>query len=234
MRVDRRLLREALDELFPEGLTTPEERRRDAEEGRSLNGHFQRKGRNGIDREALANEAVWLRLEGKSFAQIGRKLGISAQTALVYVTAMEPSLQHVPEIARRGGRKPGTSSKLSDVQLRALHRIYIERGASISQLARESWRRAGFASADSAFQCIRLGWRRLGLGLRTEFMGSRCEALKAGTKRRCRRPALIGGRYCNMHANPQSAAAHADRMRALSPIGNPQASVSTGILRSAQ
>lgn len=217
---ERELLTDALDELFPDGLTTEEERQRhERGQNLSLNGHFKRRGRNGIDREALANEAAWLRMEGKSFAQIGRKLGISTMTASVYVKAIEPALHDSPDIARRGGRRPGFG-RLSAKHLRALHRIYMDRGCSVMQLAREVWERFGYASPASANTCILTGWKRLGLDLRVDIP-SRCEAIKVGTKgRRCRRPSMVGARFCHAH-NPKNHAkmvAHAREMRAKSPL----------------
>jgi hypothetical protein len=219
---ERADLGDVLAEWFPEGLTTAEERERYSDgEWRTLNRHFQRAGRNGINRDALVNEAIWLRLEGKSFAQIGRKLGISAQTAWHYVGLLEPSLRYVPEIARRNGRKPGDTAKLHDPHLRLLHRRYVETGCCLSDLARAIWERVGFASVPSARNAISDGWDRLGLDRRSEYRGRRCEARKTQPPRqgeRCRQFALLDGSYCYTHADPERAAAHAASMREKSPL----------------
>lgn len=70
--------------------------------------------------------------------------------------------------ARRGGwRHPARGrSKFTDDQLRVLHRLHVEQGASINQLAKRVAERVGYASHHSAAQAISAGWKRLGLKAR--------------------------------------------------------------------
>ncbi len=66
---------------------------------------------------------------------------------------------------RGGGVPKGYKAKLSDKQLRVLHRFHTERQVTAASLAAQVWEQAGFASAESAAWSIRQGFKRLGLPL---------------------------------------------------------------------
>lgn len=77
-----------------------------------------------------------------------------------------PDLPPLPEEkpAHGGwGPEPGRGSLLSDENVLALHRLHIEGGVSIRELARRIYRKAGYASWEAAMHGIRRGFRRLGL-----------------------------------------------------------------------
>jgi len=71
----------------------------------------------------------------------------------------------MPSERDRGGVPKGYRAKLSDDQLRILHRLHAERRLTVTALADELWEQAGFASAESAHWSIRQGFKRLGLPL---------------------------------------------------------------------
>lgn len=78
----------------------------------------------------------------------------------------------------RGGVPKGYGAKLSDAQIRLLHRAHRERRVTVQMLAEQVWEQAGFASFESASWSIRRGFKRLGL----EVIHHRARALGA---RRC-------------------------------------------------
>lgn len=66
----------------------------------------------------------------------------------------------------RPARRRGVRPKLDDATLLKLHRIHRDKGASVLELSRRIYRRAGYKSARSCSRCIYVGWRRLGLSAR--------------------------------------------------------------------
>lgn len=219
MRANEADLADVLAELFPDGLTTREERREHGELI-SIDRHFWRRGRNGANRDALADEAVVLRGQGLTFKQIGTKLGISTSTASLYVRLADPTVHHQPQIERRGGRTPGVGCRLEDEQLRDLHAIHAEHELSIAALARRIWQRLGYASWESAANSIASGWRRLGLAQHPR--AGRCSAINQRGKP-CARLALLDSDLCFVHdpRNRETTEQHSAKMRTLSPKCNP-------------
>jgi len=67
---------------------------------------------------------------------------------------------------KRGGwKRPDKTAYITDTQLRALHLAHVN-GASIRELGRRVWQRAGYASEKSAANAISEGFKRLGLPAR--------------------------------------------------------------------
>lgn len=68
---------------------------------------------------------------------------------------------------KRGGwRRTGPPPKLTDQQLRAIYRVYVERGESINALAKRIHEKVGHKSHHSTAVAIGEGWKRLGLEAR--------------------------------------------------------------------
>ena len=75
-------------------------------------------------------------------------------------------------IRTRRGKPVGVWGKLSDDQLRLLHKLHME-GASMRELGRRIYRQVGYASAKAAAVSISHGWRRLGLAARAQGEATR-------------------------------------------------------------
>lgn len=167
--------------------------------------------RRGIRKPEFVHRAVWLRSKGASYSVIAKRLSLALPTVTGYVALASPRLHASPEIRRRGGRNQWSGSKLTPVQCRALHKLHVEQGLSVSELARRIWETRGFGSVMSAKEAIRRGWKHLDLPIQT--IGS-CE----GTTRKgaCQRHALVGRRFCWAHTpeNKETMARHAAIMRA--------------------
>lgn len=152
-----------------------------------------------IRKPELVERACWLRAEGLSFAAIGRELGIAEVTASMYVIRAEPSLYNVPAIRRRGGRPPGSGAKLSDARLRSLHVTYVEDDPTIADLARQLADEGLFPSWKAAEVSLTRGWGRLNLPIKdADAPGRRCQG-RSGRGKPCRKPTLIGERWCYSH-----------------------------------
>lgn len=112
-----------------------------------------------------------------------------------------PSLNMV----RRGGpgHEPGFRSKLRDDDVRALYELHLK-GATIRELGRRIWKRAGYSSIDSAENAIRRGFRRLGLeytALPPSRFG-RCKGIRRWWPNKgapCSKFAMRGSDYCMQH-----------------------------------
>lgn len=64
---------------------------------------------------------------------------------------------------KRRGKPVGVYGKLTDAQLKALHRFHRDHGVSIRELGRRVWEAAGYASEKSAANAISDGFKRLRL-----------------------------------------------------------------------
>lgn len=103
--------------------------------------------------------------------------------------------------------RPTGSGKLTDSQLRALHRLHAVGGFSVIELGRRIWQQAGFVTPDSAGAALRYGFRRLGLSTRPSAAtappgGVRCKGVKTGSPRKgqpCRRYAIPSSDFCHYH-----------------------------------
>jgi hypothetical protein len=69
---------------------------------------------------------------------------------------------------RRGGRPVGSVRRLTEAQVRVLHRLYVDEQVSCRALGARVWQRAGYRSANSAAVAIDKAFRELGLPLRTQ------------------------------------------------------------------
>ena len=79
----------------------------------------------------------------------------------VSMAAVYPDLPEWPRIKGSLGPPPGFRSKLTDDQIRVLHRLHTEREMSIRELGRRIYEQAGYRSPDAAVFGIRRGFRRL-------------------------------------------------------------------------
>lgn len=85
---------------------------------------------------------------------------------------------------RRGGRKPGDGRRVTDAQLRALHRAYQEQELSVRQLAEQVWERLGYTSARSCAESLHKGFRQLELPLRDRIDAVRLRCTEHGMARK--------------------------------------------------
>jgi hypothetical protein len=115
--------------------------------------------------------------------------------------------QLLPERRRRA------DAKLSDEQLRLLHRAHVERDVSIRELGRMVWRQTGFTSASAAGRAIARGFVRLHLPSRSptesrdlaKLRGyARCQGVKTNGEQ-CESFALRGDHLCWPHRFPELA-----------------------------
>lgn len=83
-------------------------------------------------------------------------------------------------LRHKGGRKPGSGSKLSDDQLRALHRVHIEQNRSINDLARDIYQKAGYRTPHACAVSISGGFKRLNLRARDRVEMTVTKSLKHG------------------------------------------------------
>lgn len=134
----------------------------------------------------------------------------------VYLDLPEPQADSKPF-----GPQPGAGCKLSDEQLRVLHRLHIEREFSVRELGRQIYRQVGYVSADAAVFGIRNGFRRLGLEVTWRHPSKlatspRCTFEKRDGERCIAHP-LRGEEFCWPHHpdNREEAARRADRVRPL-------------------
>ena len=67
------------------------------------------------------------------------------------------------ELGTHGPRRLRRDSKLTEEQIRVLHRMHQERGVSIRELGRTIWDQAGFASPGAAARSIGRGFHRFQL-----------------------------------------------------------------------
>jgi hypothetical protein len=102
----------------------------------------------------------------------------------------------------RSGVEPRRGSKLTDDQLRSLHKMN-QAGATLTELGRRIWRATGYASEASAIEAIRLGFRRLGLQtVKRRSVLNRCAGVKTqwpGRGEPCGKTPASGSRYCPQH-----------------------------------
>lgn len=114
-------------------------------------------------------------------------------------------------------RRRRADSKLTDAQVRLLHRMHTERGVSIRELGRTVAEQRGYASAEAAGRAISRAFARLHLPARdcvesrlaTMTAGySRCEETKADGDR-CESFALVGDSLCWPHRYRELARARA-------------------------
>lgn len=118
-------------------------------------------------------------------------------------------------------RRRRADSKLTDDQLRLLHRMHSERGASIRELGRIVADQAGFASTAAAARAITRGFDRLHLPARSCFesrlmtMASgypRCEEIRTNGER-CGGFRLPGSDRCWSHHPEHREKARASALR---------------------
>jgi hypothetical protein len=101
--------------------------------------------------------------------------------------------------------------KLTDSQLRALHRIHARGGASVKELGRRVWKQAGYSNAHVARSSIRNGFKRLGLPVipqRARTGLSYCEEIvQYGPRkgRKCGLPKGRGSEVCWNHDEDRAA-----------------------------
>jgi hypothetical protein len=101
---------------------------------------------------------------------------------------VNPALGPLPE--KRGGRPRGTVRRLTDLQVRALHRAYVEQRLSCYELARRiDWRQLGYASEKSAANSIWRAFHELGLETRTQSESTTLRNRRHGRATRARRAA---------------------------------------------
>ncbi len=62
-------------------------------------------------------------------------------------------------LSYKTGRKPGSGSKMTDEQLRALHVAHVEHDRSINELAKATYVKLGYASHGSCATSISKGWQ---------------------------------------------------------------------------
>lgn len=77
-------------------------------------------------------------------------------------------------------KRGGLTSKFTDAQLRALHRVHIEQRLSINQLAKRVHERVDCRSHHSAAVAISKGWKRLRLPARDRIEATRVASTKHG------------------------------------------------------
>lgn len=106
-----------------------------------------------------------------------------------------------------------SDSKLTDEQLRVLHRVHDERGVSIRELGRMVWGQMGFASDEAAARAITRGFARLHLPSRScvesralaKSRGyARCQGVKSNGEP-CESFALRNDHLCWTHRFPEVA-----------------------------
>jgi hypothetical protein len=78
------------------------------------------------------------------------------------------------------GRKPGSGSKITEQQLRALHVAHIKHDRSINELAKSIYAKAGYKSHHGCAVAISNGWKRLGLQARDRIEMTVIKSLKHG------------------------------------------------------
>lgn len=83
-------------------------------------------------------------------------------------------------LRHKAGRKPGSGSKLSETQLRALHVAHVEHDRSINELAKSIYAKVGYKSHHGCAVAISNGWKRLGLQARGRIEMTVLKSLKHG------------------------------------------------------
>lgn len=139
----------------------------------------------------------------------------------VSITDLYPDLEDAAEAGPKPGPPFGFGSKLTDEQVVVLHRLHVERGLSIRELGRRSYRALGYRSWQAAEYGIRRGFIRLGLESvrRHAFARNsdrRCARVKANGEP-CGSFAMHGEDYCWPHhpKNQEEARRRADVIRDL-------------------
>jgi len=102
------------------------------------------------------------RFENKALEQ--GAVEVALDRAGYRITDVYPDLQPLDSGEKVPFRPyPGFRCKLSDDQLKVLHRFHAERGFAVKELARQVYEQVGYASVGAAEWGIRTGFRRLGL-----------------------------------------------------------------------
>lgn len=83
-------------------------------------------------------------------------------------------------LRHKAGRKPGSGSKLSETQLRALHVAHVEHDRSINELAKSIYGKVGYKSHHGCAVAISNGWKRLGLQARGRIEMTVLKSFKHG------------------------------------------------------
>lgn len=103
---------------------------------------------------------------------------------------------------KRSGVDMSAYSKLTDEQLRKLHKLN-QQGVTIRELGRRIWRATGYSSFMSAEGGIRRGFRRLGLQTTSTYGYEaplrRCRKIATSTGRPCGKWPMVGSDYCMQH-----------------------------------
>lgn len=115
---------------------------------------------------------------------------------------LRPEAEETLPPPREKRRRP-SNAKLTDSQIRALHMLHIKGGMSISELARRTWKQAGFKNPAAAITGIRVGFRRLYLPIEKRHPSTlphlpRCEFVKQDGCR-CGAYPLEGEQFCFPH-----------------------------------
>lgn len=77
-------------------------------------------------------------------------------------------------------KRRGTKPILSDAQVVAAHKLHMDGGLSINELARRGWKVWGFKSAEGASSGLRAGFARLGLERRSREAAVKLALTKHG------------------------------------------------------
>ncbi|HEX5591976.1 MAG TPA: hypothetical protein VFX35_01365 [Solirubrobacterales bacterium] len=138
----------------------------------------------------------------------------------IHLWELYPDLPEPEPLVGPQGPQPGAGSKLSDEQVRVLHRLHVERELSIRELGRRIYAQVGYFSEDAAVFGIRSGFRRLGLEAKwrhpttlATVADRYCKEDKADGER-CGAFAMRGEEYCWPHHPDNRDAAAASIARA--------------------
>lgn len=92
---------------------------------------------------------------------------------------------HEREPVRRRGKPVWKHARLKPAHLYALHTLYVEQGLGTFRLAELVWDRLGFSSPKSCAQAIYLGFKKLGLPLRSQSEATALKNYRHGRRVRC-------------------------------------------------
>ncbi len=138
------------------------------------------------------------RLTGDTYVYRGsvrdrRACPICLQRAPALLTAADEDAEDDGQPAPRRGKPKGKHRRVTDLQLRALHRAYVEQGLSCRQLGELVYQQLGYKSGRSCGEVLYTYFREAGLELRSQRDVTVARNLRHG---RCRRELRAqGGDY---------------------------------------